>query len=245
MQETRSVAGSARKAIALAVLGWFLAPSVVEAAAPPVSGDTKSAKTARVGQIFIVGNERTMQSVITREVPLYPGQVLNYPDLKRAERNLARLKLFRTSADGGVGPKVTVVDNPADPDDPYKDILINVQEASTGSPIFGVGVNSDGGLTGSIVLNERNFDILCPPTSFDHILNGTAWRGAGQELRLEAVPATRLQRYSATFREGEWVKDILIGVREANTGSLMFGAGVNSDGGLTGSIIRTSQTNPR
>jgi protein involved in polysaccharide export with SLBB domain len=37
----------------------------------------------------------------------------------------------------------------------FKDILVQVQEQPTGSLIFGVGVNSDAGLTGSIVLNER------------------------------------------------------------------------------------------
>src|SRR5262249_4943113 len=52
-----------------------------------------------------------------------------------------------------------------------------------------------------IVLNERNFDILRPPTSIDDILNGTAFRGAGQELRIEAVPGTSLQRYTVSFRE--------------------------------------------
>src|SRR5262249_51006666 len=67
--------------------------------------------------------------------------------------------------------------------------------------MFGLGVNSDAGLIGSIVLNERNFDILRPPTSLDDILNGRAFRGAGQEFRLEAVPGTEIQRYTISFRE--------------------------------------------
>jgi outer membrane protein assembly complex protein YaeT len=166
-----------------------------------VNYEVKEYQPARVGQIFVVGNERTMQNVILRQVPLYPGQILTYPDLVQAEKNLARLGIFEQSPESGVRPRVTVLDNPLDPDNPYKDILITVQEASTGSLMFGVGVNSDSGLTGSIVLNERNFDILRPPTSFEDILNGTAWRGAGQEFRLEAMPGTQLQRYSATFRE--------------------------------------------
>jgi outer membrane protein insertion porin family len=78
---------------------------------------------------------------------------------------------------------------------------VQVEEDNTGSFIIGAGVTSDAGLTGSIVLNERNFDWLNPPWSIDDVLNGRAWRGAGQELRLEAVPGTQLQRYSATFRE--------------------------------------------
>jgi outer membrane protein assembly factor BamA len=79
---------------------------------------------------------------------------------------------------------------------PHKDTRVAVQEANTGSLLFGVGVNSDAGLTGSIMFNERNFDITRPPTSLDDILNGSAFRGAGQELRIEAVPGTQLQRYT-------------------------------------------------
>jgi outer membrane protein insertion porin family len=67
--------------------------------------------------------------------------------------------------------------------------------------MFGVGVNSDAGLNGSIVLNERNFDIMRPPTSIEDLLSGKAWRGAGQEFRIEAVPGTDVQRYTASFRE--------------------------------------------
>jgi outer membrane protein assembly complex protein YaeT len=156
---------------------------------------------ARVGQIFIVGNDRTMQNVILRQLPLYPGQILTYPDLRIAERNLARLGIFDGGPDNSTRPTVTVLDNPLDPDNPYKDLLVTVQEGNTGSLLFGIGVNSDSGLTGSIVLNERNFDLFRPPTSIDDILNGTAWRGAGQEFRLEAVPGTQLQRYTVTLRE--------------------------------------------
>ncbi|HZY84155.1 MAG TPA: hypothetical protein VFE78_04960 [Gemmataceae bacterium] len=79
------------------------------------------------------------------------------------------------------------------------DVLVTVQETNTGSLLFGVGVNSDAGLTGSIVLNERNFDLKRPPTSLGDLLDGRAFRGAGQELRIEAVPGIQLQRYGVTF----------------------------------------------
>jgi outer membrane protein insertion porin family len=69
-----------------------------------------------------------------------------------------------------------------------RDILITVQEAQQGgSLLFGVGVNTDSGITGSIILNERNFDIQRPPVSFDDLFSGSAFRGAGQELRIEFV----------------------------------------------------------
>jgi outer membrane protein assembly complex protein YaeT len=151
----------------------------------------------KVGQIFIVGNERTRDNVILRQLPLYPGQLLTYPDLRVAERNLARLNIFATTPDGSVHPTVEVM--PSDTE--YKDVLVTVQEDNTGSLMFGVGVNSDAGLTGSIVLNERNFDLFRVPTSIDDLLSGNAFRGAGQELRIEAMPGTQVQRYTVTFRE--------------------------------------------
>jgi outer membrane protein assembly complex protein YaeT len=153
---------------------------------------------ARVGQIFILGNTRTRQNVILRQVPLFPGQILTYPDLEIAKNNLNRLGIF-TSGQDGPAPSVTIL-NPED-DNPYKDIRIDVNEANTGSLVFGIGVNSNSGLTGSIVLNERNFDLFNPPTSIQDFFNGTAWRGAGQEFRIQAMPGTQVQQYMATFRE--------------------------------------------
>jgi outer membrane protein insertion porin family len=79
------------------------------------------------------------------------------------------------------------------------DILLN--ETRTGRFMFGVGVNSDAGLMGNIVIDERNFDIMRFPSSWEDVRNATAWRGAGQRLRLEAVPGTEVQRYMATFQE--------------------------------------------
>jgi hypothetical protein len=58
-------------------------------------------------------------------------------------------------------------------EDLSKDVLVTVQETRTGSLLFGVGVNSDAGLTGSIVVNERNFDVKrLPLVPFDDLLSG-------------------------------------------------------------------------
>jgi outer membrane protein insertion porin family len=160
--------------------------------------EVEERQPAKVGQIFIVGNERTRQTVILRQVPLFPGQLLSYPKLREAERNLSRIGIFN-SPDGAEHPTVTVLD----PDSPseFKDILVTVNEQSTGSILFGVGVNSDAGLQGSVVLNERNFDLFRPPMSIEDLFSGNAWRGGGQEFRMEAVPGTQLQRYTISFRE--------------------------------------------
>jgi outer membrane protein assembly complex protein YaeT len=164
---------------------------------------------ARVAGVTIVGNTTTRDNVILRQIPVYPGQILSYPDLRVAEKNLARLGIFEMDPSKGGPPHVSVLD--PESESPFKQILINVQEMPTGSLIFGVGVNSDAGLVGSIVLNERNFDITNWPTSLDQLFSGQAFRGAGQELRLEAVPGTQVQRYSATFRE-PYLFDSLFGL---------------------------------
>jgi outer membrane protein insertion porin family len=87
------------------------------------------------------------------------------------------------------------------PPEPYADIDVMVDETRTGRFMFGVGINSDAGVTAQITVDERNFDITRPPTSIDDILNGTAWRGAGQGFRFEAMPGSQLQRYLVSFTE--------------------------------------------
>jgi outer membrane protein insertion porin family len=153
---------------------------------------------ARVGQILIVGNDVTRQDVILRQLPLRPGQVLSYPDVKTAETNLNRLGIF-TDPQTGAGPTVTVLD--PDADSPFKDVLVQVQEQRTSSLMFGVGVSSDAGVVGSVIYREHNFDITRWPTSVDDFLSGHAFRGAGQEFDLEATPGTELQRYAVTWRD--------------------------------------------
>jgi outer membrane protein assembly complex protein YaeT len=149
----------------------------------------------RVGRVIIEGNTVTQDRVIMNQLGLRPGQILQYPLLEDARMRLARLGIF----DQQNPPSVEVM--PSEFDNQFKDILVRVQETRTGQFMIGGGVNSNAGLNGSIVLNERNFDILRWPTSWDDFRQGRAWRGAGQEFRLEAQPGTQFQRYSATFRE--------------------------------------------
>jgi len=91
------------------------------------------------------------------------------------------------------------------PGQPYPeqtvDVIFEGQETQTGRLVFGAGVNSNAGVVGNIVLDERNFDWRRPPRSFEDIRNGTAWRGAGQRFRLNASPGSRVNRYLASFQE--------------------------------------------
>jgi outer membrane protein insertion porin family len=81
------------------------------------------------------------------------------------------------------------------------DLDYGVTETQTGSLSFGVGVNSNSGLVGSIVLQENNFDITRLPTSFQDFRNGQAFRGAGQQFRAEAVPGNIVSRYLVSWTD--------------------------------------------
>jgi outer membrane protein insertion porin family len=92
----------------------------------------------------------------------------------------------------------------ADPTiDPYRflDLDVHVQEARTGRIMIGAGINSDAGLLGNFMIEEQNFDWRRWPTSWEDVRAGTAFRGAGQRFRLEAMPGTQVQRYLVSFQE--------------------------------------------
>src|SRR5262249_21634020 len=77
-------------------------------------------RPVRGGQIIIVGNKKGSDAEILKAVPLVPGAVLSYPDLRAAERSLARLGVFRTR------PTVTALD--PEKGSAFQDILITVEE---------------------------------------------------------------------------------------------------------------------
>jgi outer membrane protein assembly factor BamA len=141
----------------------------------------------KVGYIYVVGNDVTLQDVILRQLPdgLSPGQTLQYPDLRVVERNLANLDFFENNPKTGVRPTVEVLDREGDAE--YKDLLVKVQEMKTSRLMRMVGVNSRGELVASLVWEERNFDPTRFPTGRDDLVSGRAFRGAGITFRLELI----------------------------------------------------------
>jgi outer membrane protein assembly complex protein YaeT len=149
----------------------------------------------RVGRVIIEGNDVTQDRVILNQLDLRPGQIFDYTKIEEAQMRLARLGIF----DPEDPPRVEVIPNEFD--SLFKDIRVRVKETRTGQFMIGGSVNSDYGFSGNITINERNFDICRLPTSWDDFRYGRAFRGAGQELRIEAAPGTSFQRYSITWRE--------------------------------------------
>lgn len=78
---------------------------------------------------------------------------------------------------------------------------VYVQEARTGRIILGGSVNSDLGVAGQLIIDERNFNIRRWPRSIEDIRSGRAWRGAGQNFRMELMPGNRVERYTVSWTE--------------------------------------------
>ena len=99
-----------------------------------------------VNRINIVGNTRTNDNVIRRELTLFEGDPFNKSKLTSSIKSLNRLGYFQT-----VNYKLLNLDNN------LLDIIINVQEMNTGSVSFGVGYSSLDSSSVSFGLREKNF----------------------------------------------------------------------------------------
>ena len=78
---------------------------------------------------------------------------------------------------------------------------VYLQEARTGRIILGGSVNSDLGVAGQLIIDERNFNIRRFPRSLDDIWNGRAFRGEGQNFRMELMPGNRVERYTVSWTQ--------------------------------------------
>lgn len=149
----------------------------------------------KTGLVMIRGNDITQQKVIRRHVRLQPDRPLDATGAEETRRQIERLRLFEPGS-------VRVAIQPPAPTNPeHRDVVVEVKEHNTGSLSFGVGVNSDLGLTGGISLTQRNFDIADVPDTFEELITGRAFRGAGQTFNLTLQPGTEYQEYRVSLSE--------------------------------------------
>ncbi|MDX1563972.1 MAG: POTRA domain-containing protein [Phycisphaeraceae bacterium] len=149
-----------------------------------------------VGDVIIRGNELTQDRVIRRELRgLEPGRPYDGPGLAESRKRLRELGLFRDAEFTLLGDK----------EDETRDLLVEVEETTTGSLRFSAGISSDAGVLGAIELTQRNFDIDDVPESIEEFFAGPppgqSFRGGGQYFKLELVPGDKVQRYSIRLRE--------------------------------------------
>jgi outer membrane protein insertion porin family len=112
-------------------------------------------------------------------------------------------------------PGMNMTDVSPDRNDPFPnrafaDIVTSVEEAPTGRFMIGVGANSFQGLMGTISIFEKNFDIFNIPRSFSDITNGQAFRGGGQEFRINLQAGNLINMIQVSLRE-PYLFDLPIG----------------------------------
>lgn len=112
-------------------------------------------------------------------------------------------------------PGLNMTDVGPDRQDPFPnrafaDIVTTLEEAPTGTFMLGVAASSFQGLFGNLTIYEKNFDLFNVPRSFNDIFNGSAFRGGGQEFRLDLQPGTQINRLQASIRD-PYLFDLPIG----------------------------------
>lgn len=116
-----------------------------------------------VQRINIVGNTRTKDKVIRREILIAPGDIMNSVRVETTKKRLENLGYFEKVE--------TYPDDTGVPG--RKDLTIQVQEKRTGSLNFGAGFSTIDELVGFVEMTQGNFDLLNWPT----------FTGAGQKFR--------------------------------------------------------------
>jgi outer membrane protein insertion porin family len=100
-----------------------------------------------VERIEIIGNNRTRDEVIRREMRLVEGDAYNTSKIRASRRRLRNLDFFK---------KVEISNRPGSASD--KTIIkVEVEEKATGELSLGAGFSTEEGALGTVGLRERNF----------------------------------------------------------------------------------------
>ena len=138
-----------------------------------VTFDIQEGPRVFVERVDIVGNLRTEDRVVRREIRLVEGDAFNSAKLRQSRRNIQNLGFF---------DKVEVTNVPGST--PDRTVLkVEVRERSTGELSFGAGISTTIGLLGDVSIRERNL------------------LGRGQDLRLALRLGERLSSLDLSFTE--------------------------------------------
>jgi len=152
-------------------------------------------KPTTLGQIVTGRNEITQQKVVLRQIDLKPDRPVDDSALEESQRRLDGLRLFVPNA-------IRVKVLPEDPRRPgVRDVYMETPETNTGEFNIGAAIGSDAGVVGTISLVQRNFDVFDTPDSFEELISGRAFRGAGQRFEAIAQPGTKVQDFRLGLTE--------------------------------------------
>lgn len=111
-----------------------------------VSFQLKEGPRVYIERIDIVGNVRTIDKVIRRQIRLVEGDAYNRALVDRARRRITSLDYFET---------VEIVEQPGSAPDKIV-LIVKVAEKSTGTLNFSAGYSTSEKLIGSVSVTERN-----------------------------------------------------------------------------------------
>lgn len=134
-----------------------------------------------VERINIIGNTRTKDKVIRREVLVAPGDVFNTVRVDTTKKRLENLGYF-TKVE--TYPEETGVEG-------RKDLVIQVEEKRTGSLNFGAGYSTIDQLIGFVELTQSNFDIT----------NWPGLTGGGERFRAKAQVGSQRKDFIVSLTE--------------------------------------------
>jgi len=153
---------------------------------------TEGAGPTIVGDVMIIGLDRTQQKVLLRRLTgMEPGRPYNLSGMEQSRQLVQQSIWFNDGI-------ITLL---GDENDAVRDVLIDANERNTGTFSIGLGVSSDLGFFGAISMEQRNFDIADWPESWDEFLNQRAFLGAGQTFNVTLAPGNENSTYAVGFRE--------------------------------------------
>ncbi len=162
----------------------------------------------RVRDVIVRGLQRSEDRVARREISIEPGDLASEDELQRSSRRLVGQGYF---TDEYRNP--FVIPRWRDfGDDEAVDLLMDIKDlGSSGQFRIGGAYNTDAGPALILNLEKRNFDIgdlpSSPGATVSEILDGEAFTGAGQTLRLALQPGTEFSTYSLSFIEPDLLKE--------------------------------------
>lgn len=136
-----------------------------------------------IEKVKIVGNDKTRDNVIRRQLTFYPGEKLDTEKIRDSQRRLSNTGYF--DMESGMPAGINFEQgSTAD----RQNIVVDVKEGRTGMLRFGGGYGANVGAFGDISYTDRNFDVMDMPKSWEDFMQGNAFRGAGEILTLRFSP---------------------------------------------------------
>ena len=140
-----------------------------------------------VGKINVIGNTKTKDKIVRRELRLFPGEKYDGAKLKKSKERIYNLGFFEDVYFDTMPTSTSSV----------KDLDVTVKETKTGELSFGGGYSSVDAFIGFAQVRQRNFDIMAFPT----------FMGGGQDFKIRAEIGSDKMDYLLSWTD-PWIFDL-------------------------------------